>query len=76
MDKDRFYLDKMLRKAEALLENAPIDSGAEELYRRCRPERASLLEATDKSISDLSERGLTGRTSWRKTDERRHDPNV
>ena len=30
LDEDQFYLDKMLREAEALLENTLIDPGAEE----------------------------------------------
>ena len=49
LDEDRFYLDKMLRETEALLENTLIDPGEEEPMpavpasaRRTLPERAAL----------------------------------
>jgi hypothetical protein len=49
LDEDRFYLDKMLRETEALLENTLIDPGEEEPLpavpasaRRTLPERTAL----------------------------------
>jgi hypothetical protein len=49
LDEDQFYLDKMLRETEALLENTLIDPGEEEPMpavpasaRRTLPERTAL----------------------------------
>jgi hypothetical protein len=49
LDEDQFYLEKMLRETEALLENSLIDFGGEEPMppprasaRRTLPERAAL----------------------------------